>query len=265
MADPDPRVSGRGIALLREAGVTVDVGLLETEARRLNRAYIHHRQTGKPFVTLKLAQSLDGRVATASGHSQWITGTDARVHVHRMRSESDGVLVGIGSALADDPQLTARHVKGRQPRRIVLDSLARTPLHARLLDGSAPTLVCVTDHAPGERIHALLETGAEVLILPRNDEGHVDIHALKKELGQRQIVTLMVEGGHKVATSFLRAQEVDRVVFFVAPILIGAGLDAVGDLKVNTLLDALKLDEVSVEHIGADIMITGYPVYPTLK
>ena len=260
MSDPDRRVSGKGIGRLRTAGIAVETGLLEAEARELNAAYVHHRETGRPFVLLKLAQTLDGRIATQNGHSQWITGEAARERVHLMRSRADAVLVGIGTVLADDPRLTVRHVDGRQPRRIVLDSQARTPLEARILNGEAPATVCVTDAAPAERIDGLKRAGAEVLVLPGGD-GSIPLEPLKSQLGKAGIVTLMVEGGSRVATSFLREGAVDRIACFVAPRILGAGIPSVADLELDDLSRAIDLRDTKVEQLGGDFLITGTPGY----
>ncbi len=262
MTDPDPGVSGKGIARLRAAGITVEVGLLETEARRLNAAYIHHRQTGKPFVLLKLAQTLDGKVATCTGQSQWITGREARTRSHQMRCESDGVLVGVGTVLADDPELTVRHVGGRQPRRIILDSTGRTPVNARIFStGEAPPVIYMTDRAPNARRVALHQAGAQCLTLPGSEDGHVDLQALLEDLGKREIMTLMIEGGSRVATAFLREQAVHRIACFIAPKLLGTGLSAIGNLNISTLDSAINLRKITIERSGDDILVEGFIDY----
>ncbi len=260
MADPDRRVSGKGIERLRAAGMTVETGLMEAESRELNAAYVHHRKTGQPFVLLKLAQTLDGRIATRNGHSKWITGEAARKRVHLMRSQADAVLVGIDTVLADDPRLTVRHVDGRQPRRVVLDSRARTPLDARVLNGEASAIVCVTEAASADRIEELKGTGAEVLVLPGGD-GSVPIAPLKSALGNAGIVTLMVEGGSRVAASFLRERAVDRIACFVAPRILGAGIPSIADLALDDLSKAIQLNDTRVEQLGGDLLVTGTPEY----
>ncbi len=258
MTDPDQRVSGEGIERLRASGITVETGLLEEEARELNVAYVHHRQTGRPFVLLKLAQTLDGRIATRNGRSQWITGESARKRVHQMRSRADAVLVGVDTVLADDPRLTVRHVDGRQPRRIVLDSRARTPVDAHILNSDAPTTVCVSDAAPADRIDGLKRAGAEVLVVSCGD-GYIPVEPLKSELGKAGIVTLMVEGGSRVTTSFLRERAVDRIACFVAPRILGAGISSVADLELDDLSQAIDLRDARVEQLGDDFLITGTP------
>lgn len=260
MTDPDRRVSGKGIERLRAAGMTVETGLLEAEARELNAAYVRHRETGQPFVLLKLAQTLDGRIATRNGHSKWITGEAARKRVHLMRSQADAVLVGIDTVLADDPRLTVRHVDGRQPRRIVLDSRARTPLEAQVLNGEAPATVCVTEAATADRVQGLKGTGAEVLVLPGGG-GSIPIAPLKMVLGKAGIVTLMVEGGSRVAASFLRECAVDQIACFVAPRILGAGIPSIADLALDDLSKAIQLNDTQVEQLEDDFLVTGTPRY----
>jgi diaminohydroxyphosphoribosylaminopyrimidine deaminase / 5-amino-6-(5-phosphoribosylamino)uracil reductase len=261
MTDPDKRVAGTGIIRMREAGITVGVGLMETEARHLNRPYIHHRTNGQPYTLLKLAQTLDGRIATQTGHSQWITGEEARRHTHLMRRDADAVLVGIGTVLADNPKLTVRHVEGRQPKRIILDSMARTPISSHILDTEAPTTVCVTDAAPPDRMTALQETGTEILVLPSAPSGHIDLQALKQTLGAQQILTLMIEGGSQVATAFLNAQAVDQIACFIAPLIIGTGIEAISNLNITHISQAIQLQDTEIKQLGKDLLLTGYPTY----
>lgn len=262
LVDPDPRVSGQSIAALRATGVEVEAGLLEAEAARLNEAYVTHRQTDRPFVVLKLAQTLDGRIATVTGRSQWLTGPDARRRAHQLRSEADAILVGVGTVLADDPQLTVRHVPGRQPRPVVLDSAARTPASARLLrSGAPPALICVTNRAPEDRVIALQAAGAEVITLPAAADGGVDLLSVTQTLGARNIVTLLVEGGSRIATAFLRARAVEKIILFIAPRLMGAGLPSVGDLGVQEIDQSISLHDITVERAGEDVVVVGYPDY----
>ncbi len=258
MVDPDPRVSGKGIEQLRAAGISVDIGLLEAEAQDLNKTYIHHRKSGNPYVSLKLAQTLDGCIAAQNGSSKWISGKAARERVHLMRSRVDAVLIGIETLLKDDPQLTVRHVDGRQPRRVILDSLARTPINARLLTNEAPTTIFVSNKASSERIEELRRVGANVMVMP-DDNGRIRLESVKYELGKSGITTLLVEGGRQVATSFLREGAVDNITFFISPRLLGKGISSVGDLKINDLSEALVLEDWNVEVLGEDILITATP------
>ncbi len=252
MVDPDPLVSGRGIERLQKAGVEVMVGVLEAEARRLNAFYVKHRTTGLPFVILKLAQSLDGRIATAPGDSRWITGEAARSRAHLLRSRVDAVLVGVGTVIADDPMLTVRRVAGRDPARVIVDSALRIPASARVF-GPGRTIVATTEGADEGRGRRLQEGGAEVWRLP-SAEGRVDLRALMAELGRQGFLSVMIEGGAAVAASALKAGVVDQAQVFIAPRVIGAGLGAVGDLGIERVADSVRLTEVEVERVGEDLL-----------
>ncbi|MGI9952345.1 bifunctional diaminohydroxyphosphoribosylaminopyrimidine deaminase/5-amino-6-(5-phosphoribosylamino)uracil reductase RibD [Moorellaceae bacterium AZ2] len=260
MVDPNPKVAGRGIRRLREAGLEVEVGLLEKEARRLNEAFIKYITTGLPWVTLKMALTLDGKIATRTRASRWITGEASRLKAHELRNTHDAILVGIGTILADDPELTTRLPGGRDPVRVILDSRLRLPLNARVvnLKSSAPTLVATTEEAPRERREELARAGVEVVVLP-SVEGKVSWPALLENLAQRQITSILVEGGAEVNGSALARGVVDRVVAFIAPKIFG-GREAPGAVAgpgVSRPEEAWKLEEVEVEPSGEDILITG--------
>jgi diaminohydroxyphosphoribosylaminopyrimidine deaminase/5-amino-6-(5-phosphoribosylamino)uracil reductase len=252
MIDPDMRVRGAGIRMLESAGIQTVVGVHEERATRLNEFYVKHRLTGRPFVTAKFAMSLDGKIATRTGESRWITGDEARAHGHRLRHEHDAILVGVNTVLADDPELTARlpGEGSRQPLRVVVDSQLRTSQSAKVV--GANTLIATT------------RTGrvgtAEVVRLPADAEGRVALPALMDELGKRGILSVLVEGGGEVHAACFAANLVDKVCAYVAPKLVG-GRDApgpVGGLGVARLADAVGLREVDVVRIGADVLITGY-------
>lgn len=258
--DPNPAVAGQGFDKLRAAGVEVVTGVLEKECIRAQEDFLKHIVTRSPFVTLKCAVSLDGKIATVGGESQWITGEAARRRAHRLRHEHDAVLVGIGTALADDPQLTVRlEGKWKQPSRVIVDSTGRLPLSARVLSNAGPAAVYIgtTEAISDERRAAFMDCGARVL-QTASLEGRVDLAALCHQLYQRGICSILIEGGAHIAGAALAAGIVDKVVFFIAPMLIGAGRDALTGFQVDKLADALRLLDVEVERVGQDVMVSGY-------
>jgi diaminohydroxyphosphoribosylaminopyrimidine deaminase/5-amino-6-(5-phosphoribosylamino)uracil reductase len=259
MVDPFPQVRGCGLDHLRAAGVAAEVGLLEEQARRLNEGYVKRLASGLPFVSLKAAMSLDGKTATAAGDSQWITGERARRAAHRLRAEHDAVLTGIQTVLADDPRLTVRHLRGRNPRRVVADSGGRTPTTARLLAADArPPVIAVTDAAPAERREALAAAGAEVWVLPAR-EGRVDLEALLRRLAEEGTQRVLLEAGGTLTAAALAAGLVDRVYFFIAPCLLGgAGARTpVEGEGVLSLAERHCLRDVRVKRVGEDVLIVG--------
>ncbi len=260
--DPNPLVDGKGKAALDAAGIPVIVGERAKEARRLIEAFAKHVTTGLPFVTAKFAASLDGRTATSSGESQWITGPESRREAHRLRAEHDAVMVGIGTALADDPQLTARDLPEpptRQPLRVVVDSRGRLPVDARLLGAPGRTLVAAARIGPRRR-RALEKAGAEVLVLP-GDGVRVDTAALLGLLGQRGITSVLVEGGGTLLGTLFDQRLVDRVVAFIAPVIIGGrrAAPAIGGERASALAHAPRLRDVVYRQLGEDTMVVGYP------
>jgi diaminohydroxyphosphoribosylaminopyrimidine deaminase / 5-amino-6-(5-phosphoribosylamino)uracil reductase len=252
MTDPDERVRGAGLRMLASAGIETDVGVHQERAQKLNEFYVKHRLTGRPFVTAKFAMSLDGKIATRTGESHWITGEEARTHGHRLRHMHDAILVGVNTVIADDPELTVRiNSNGlRQPLRVVLDSQLRIRQSARIV--GANTLIATTRQG---RVGA-----AEVLRLPATTDGRVPLPALLDELGQRGMLSLLVEGGAEVHASFFAEGLVDKVYAYVAPRLIG-GKDAPGPLGgtgVNHLPESPQLRELDFARLGDDLVITGY-------
>ncbi|PEN12280.1 riboflavin biosynthesis protein RibD [Longibacter salinarum] len=271
--DPFPAVKGRGIRRLREHGVDVELGVLENECARLNEAFFHHVCTGRPLVTLKVAQTVDGRVATASGDSRWISGKSSRTLVHRWRSEVDGVLVGAGTAEADDPRLTVRHVKGRQPMRLVLDRHGRLPADLRLFtdDHVAQTIVVTATDTQLPYAGGFDERGGRVLRVAETETGHLNLRELLETLGQdgpargngaidgpRPVQSLLVEAGPGLATALFQQDLVDRYFCFIAPKVSGRGMPTTGDLGTKEMRDALTFDDVCWEAVGNDMLLRGY-------
>jgi len=259
IGDPYREVDGRGFRMLRDAGLAVEVGLLAEEAERQNAGFLKHVRSGRPFVTLKLASSLDGKVAARDGSSRWITGPAARADVHRLRAAAGAVAVGAGTAVADDPALTVRldGYQGRQPLRVVVDASGRVPPGGVLFDDAAPTLVATSEGAAAAAVQAWRAAGADVAVLPRSNGG-VSLAALMELLGDRDIQHVVVEGGPTLAWSAVGEGVVDRFVLFLAPKLIG-GTDAPGALGgqgIATLGSAVPLVVESVEAVGDDLKIT---------
>src|SRR5262245_22463526 len=222
IADPFPQVAGQGAALLRAAGVAIEFGVCEAEARRLNAPYLKLLTTGLPYVIAKWAMTLDGKIATRTGDSRWISNESSRRRVHELRGRMDAIVVGIGTVLADDPLLTARPTGPRIPTRVILDSAARTPLTSQLSHTAreTPTLIVSTSAAPASQQEALQAAGCEILTLPAVEK-RVSIAALLAELGRRQMTNVLIEGGAEVLGSFLDADAIDEVHVFVAPLLVG--------------------------------------------
>ena len=263
--DPNPLVQGKGAAELQSNGLALESGILEGDCKKLNETYWKFVSTRKPFVVLKVASSLDGKLATRAGESRWISNEASRAYVHELRHAYDGIMVGIGTVLADDPRLTARlpDGNGRDPLRIVVDSRLRTPPDAAMLaqDSEARTLIAATSVHAGRR-RALEERGAQVVELPADDHGHVDLRALMTDLGQRGVTSILLEGGATLHAGALKAGIVDKVCIFLAPILIG-GEDApgtIGSLEIDALADAVRLEGSSMRRFNQDLLIEAYPV-----
>jgi diaminohydroxyphosphoribosylaminopyrimidine deaminase/5-amino-6-(5-phosphoribosylamino)uracil reductase len=267
MEDPFPAVGGQGIERLRTHGVEVETGVLAADCQRLNEAFVHHVETGRPLVTLKIAQTLDGCIATRTGDSQWISGKAARTLVHQWRSELDGVLVGRGTAETDNPRLTVRHVDGRQPLRIVLDRTSTlSPDLSLFTDDQADHTLAVASEGHGmpEYTDALRDAGGHVLRIPETEAGHLNMEALLARLGKdggrnaKPMQSLLVEAGPGLATALFRQDLVDRFFCFVAPKLIGNGMPSLRSLGIDRMADALSFAESAWEPVGGDLLFRGY-------
>ncbi len=266
MKDPNPLNDGKGLAILRKNGVKVEVGILADEARRLNEAFIKFITRKIPFVTVKVAQSLDGKIATHRGDSKWITGERAREFTHRLRSEIDAILVGVETILKDNPLLSARPRnksigKIKQPAKIILDSKLRTPIAAKIFSSDSPgkVIIATTKLAPKDKMEALKKKGAEILIMDSKD-GKVNIKSLLRKLAEEGIAHILMEGGGKVLASAFEAGIVDKVLFFIAPKIIGGKLapTSVEGSGIDNVNSAIRLKDVKFDRIGDDFLVEGY-------
>ena len=265
MLDPNPVVSGRGKEVLERAGIKVFVGEHEEEAKEINEAYIKFITTGIPFVTAKFAMSLDGKIATKSGDSKWISGEESREYAHKLRYISDAIMAGVNTILVDNPRLTCRchfdrgGVAKKQPLRVIVDGKGRTPLNARVFNEPGKTLVVLGRSVKPQESAAFAQAGAELLELPSEGE-LVDLEGLLKELGKREITSILVEGGEVLLSSMFDCGLVDKVVAFIAPNIIGGkeAKLAVGGKGVDKVVDSIKLDRVRVKKLDEDLMVSGY-------
>jgi diaminohydroxyphosphoribosylaminopyrimidine deaminase/5-amino-6-(5-phosphoribosylamino)uracil reductase len=264
LIDPNPMVSGRGVSRLNERGIKTHVGMCQREAYEINEAYIKHITTGLPFVVAKFAMSLDGKIATKTGDSKWITKEEARNYAHALRHTVDAIMVGVNTVVADNPRLTAKGCGGKggigkmQPLRLVVDSKGKVPLTSRIFEPPGEVLLAVATPFDSAKKERFVRAGAEVLELPAKG-GSVDIRELLKLLGKRGTVTVLVEGGGKLLGSLFDHRLVDKVLAFISPIIIG-GRDAVsvGGNGVDNMAKALRLGRVDIKSFGDDILVSGY-------
>jgi len=258
--DPNPLVAGQGIQKLKAAGINVVLGIKEEEAKRLNEVFLKYITTGLPYVVLKTASSLDGKIATRKGHSQWITGEPARSFGHHLRNIYDAIMVGIGTVGADDPQLTCRIENGRDPVRVIVDSKLSISPEAKVLnlDSSAPTIIAATNDV-SPRKYQQLASKAEIMKINNGDR--VDLVQLLKALGAKGITSILVEGGATLSGSLLEEKLIDKFYLFYAPLIIGgsAAPGFIGGMGPATLEKALKLKDVAITNVGEDILVTAYP------
>jgi len=262
LEDPNPRVSGSGIASLQKMGIEVQCGLMADEAAELNAGFLMRMRIGRPFVRVKLAQSIDGHIALANGDSQWITGPDARADVQNWRARSDAILTGVGTILADDPSLNVR-IKGqpRQPARIIVDSHWRTPPRARLFEIKGEVIVAGLDDNVGRK--SLLDAGAECVVLPAR-EGRVDLLALFQELATREINEVQVEAGATLCGELLRLDLIDELLVYQAPVLLGGGsISPFASPRLDKMDDRVHLEWIDSRRIGQDMRLRLKPVWQT--
>ncbi len=267
--DPYPQVRGRGIAMLRRAGIRVIVGTLEAECLRLNEGFITRVTRGRPFVTLKLAASLDGRIAAPGGDSRWISGAPARELVHRWRAEADAVMVGAGTVIADNPRLTCRFGGRPDPTRVIVDGRLRVPPRAKVfhLRSAAATILVTTEANLARALRRYAGARTEVIAAQSVDDGidEISLDGLMREFGRRGWSRVMIEGGAHLAGAALRAGIVDRIALFIAPKVLGAGLPAIEGLRVGRVRDALRLENLSARRVGDDWLLEADIQYRTRR
>ena len=257
--DPNPQVAGKGIKILKEKGIEVITGVLEEEAKKLNEDFFVYIKEKRPFVHIKIAQTLDGKIATKTGSSKWITGKDSRVYVHRLRKEASAVMVGVGTALKDNPSLTVRHIKTeKQPLRVLVDKYLKTPVDYSIFDTDAKTLVFTSEKADKEKIKEIKEKGIDVYLLPLYN-GKFNVSEILKVLYKKEVVHLLIEGGKGIITSFLKEGIFDKISVFIAPKVIGEdGISSFGTLGVVDIKDALSLKRGNVLLFEEDFLVEFY-------
>jgi len=259
MQDPNPQVNGLGLACLEKAGIRTFVGVLEDECRWLNRGFIRRVTLNRPWVTVKAAMSLDGDIALPGGESKWISGPLSRSKAHLLRSEHDAVLVGVGTVLSDDPELTVRLVEGRSPLRVVLDTSLRTPPNAKVI-GDGRCLVLGAENAPPERARALEQAGARVLLLPLDEAtGRLAVDRVLSTLASEGVSMLLVEGGSSVISAFIKARAVDEYSLFLAPTLLGRGIQLAGEISLGRMEDAISLSPARIKQVEGDLWLEVRP------
>lgn len=255
MEDPNQLVGG--FRELKFRGLKTKIGILEKEAKKLNEVYIKYMKTKRPFVIIKVAMSLDGRIATKTGDSRYITSKEARTYVHQLRTEVDAVMVGLNTVLRDNPELTPRLVKGKDPMKIVVDSRLKIPKNCNLMKDPTKLIIATTNMAPKNEIKKLQQNGINVIIT-KAQKGLVDLQDLFKQLGKHEITSVMIEGGSELNSSAIKAGIVDKILIFAAPKIIGNGLGAIGSLGISKIDKAINLKNPITRKIGKDFLIEGY-------
>ncbi len=253
--DPNPLVEG--FKELKFRGIKSKIGILGEEAEKLNEVYMKYMKKKIPFVTIKVAMSADGRIATSTGDSRYITSVEARKIVHKLRTEADAILVGVNTVIRDNPQLTPRLVEGKNPLKIVVDSTLKMPDKCNLMKEPSKLLIATTSKAPKAKLNSLHQKGVSIVVLKQKD-GMVDLRQLMEELGKREITSVMIEGGTEVNSSAIKAGIADKIIIFAAPKIIGNGKGAIGNLGITKIDKAIKLKDIRTEKAGNDLMIEGY-------
>ncbi len=254
--DPNPQVNGEGVKKLKSSGIQVEVGLLSQEAKRLNEVYLKYITTRIPFVILKVAQTLDGKIATLKGDSKWITSETSREFVYKLRSKVDAVLVGFKTIIKDNPELTIHKIKGKNPKRIILTASGQIPLDSRVLKNNKDNKTIIVTSKITSRLKSYQ---AEIWEIPENRDRKIDLQEFLKKAGQEKIASILIEGGKEIFTSFLKNGLVDEVYYFLSPKILGKGLETFGDLGINSIKASLNLKEVKLKRFSDDLLLMGYP------
>jgi len=263
MVDPNPLVNEHGIKILRQHGIEVSSKISLKECETLNKVFIKYISTGLPYVTVKVAQSIDGRIATRTGHSRWISSEPARKLAHRIRAENDVIIAGIGTVIKDDPKLDVRLIKGNNPTRIILDSELRIPLKSQVLsDGEQHQTIIATVSDDAKKIDQIRQTGADIWQVEADENKRIFIPALMKKIAKAEKSAVMVEGGSGIITSFLKHKMVDYLVVAIAPKILGSGIEAIGDLNIRKVDDSLRLINQKVSKAGPDVIFESDVVFP---
>jgi len=266
MEDPTPKVAGKGIQHLRDHDIAVDVGLMNEEAEQLNEFFLHYQTHNRPFVTLKIAQTLDGYIAAPDGDSEWISGPESRAFVHKWRSQYDAVMVGRNTALLDNPRLTVRHVEGRQPKRIVIDGPLDLPRDLNLFTDQYEEKTIVLTHNK-EKFENEADPMLNMLqsdyfrgqtLLVDKKEGHTDLDEAMRELAHLPLTSILVEAGQNLASALLRQRLVDKVECFIAPKMLGGGTKSVIGVGINRMSEIMEFRDVQWRQVGKDLLFTGY-------
>jgi diaminohydroxyphosphoribosylaminopyrimidine deaminase/5-amino-6-(5-phosphoribosylamino)uracil reductase len=255
--DSNPLVSCRGINYLQSCGIEVKTGVLENDCRKLNEMFFYYMETGLPFITIKYAQTLDGRIATATGESQWISSEASLKFTHQLRAAHDAILVGAGTVIEDNPELTVRLVRGRNPLRVIVDSELKISRQAKVFQNvsKAPTLIATIKNEDNPQFQNIAGSGVELVTIGADDKGNIDLKKLFKILAGRKISSILIEGGAQIITSVLKNNLANRLVTIIAPKIIGSGIEAVGDLNIRNLEAAKKLSIQKISRRGDDIII----------